>query len=190
MQLNKLKIFKRGFTLLELLVVVAIIGILSAIVLTSIATSRAKSIDSLIQQNLRTVQTQAEVYFQNNKTYTINSNGSDAAAYPCSSASTFLGMYKWDLQNKKGDPVINRAIGDIMKKINNTNPPYTSLCAAGKNSWAVAIRLKSSSINNDENVIKDRYWCVDSRLQSKEISGPPSSIAVYEGFFPLTYKCP
>ncbi len=71
---------RKGFTLIELLVVIAIVGILSAIVLASLSGARDKSRDAAIVSNLKTVQTQAEVYF-----YTVGKGqqyNSDGGAGP------------------------------------------------------------------------------------------------------------
>jgi len=182
MQLSKIKNFRKGFTMIELLVVVAIIGILSSIVLISVSTARAKGIDSFIQQNLRTVQTQAEIYFQNKKAYDFPNN---AAGTTCSTAAGPGVGQGYNLFSY--DPVIRLALITVMSKINNSNPPNTSFCGASKNSWVAAIRLKSSLSNNDST---DRLWCVDSNGQSKEITGPPWPANLSDGNVPPTFKCP
>lgn len=52
----------RGFTLLELLVVVAIIGILTSVVLVSLSSARQKARDSKRVQDFRAVSTALELY--------------------------------------------------------------------------------------------------------------------------------
>jgi prepilin-type N-terminal cleavage/methylation domain-containing protein len=58
-----------GFTLLELLIVVAIIGILSAITVDYVGRSRGEGADAGVQRNLVNARTQAAVFFDNNGTF-------------------------------------------------------------------------------------------------------------------------
>lgn len=53
---------KKGFTLVELLVVVAIIGILLSIVIVNVTSSRQKARDARRKADLRSIQTALELY--------------------------------------------------------------------------------------------------------------------------------
>ncbi len=68
---------KKGFTLIELMVVIVIMGLIISIALVSMGESRDKAKDSLIQQNLRNLRNSAELYYTNNDTYVgvCNSDG-------------------------------------------------------------------------------------------------------------------
>lgn len=54
--------YKKGFTLLELLVIIAIIGILSSVILVFLSSARNKAKDSAIKQELNHLKTQANIY--------------------------------------------------------------------------------------------------------------------------------
>jgi prepilin-type N-terminal cleavage/methylation domain-containing protein len=59
----------RGFTLLELLVVVAILGILAAIAIAQFNSYRRKGYDARANHDLRAAATAEEAYFATNHTY-------------------------------------------------------------------------------------------------------------------------
>ncbi|MBI5133864.1 MAG: prepilin-type N-terminal cleavage/methylation domain-containing protein [Candidatus Taylorbacteria bacterium] len=57
---------RKGFTLVELLISIAIIGIISSIVLGNIASSKQKGTDALIKSNMHDARTAAELYYGDN----------------------------------------------------------------------------------------------------------------------------
>ncbi|MDP3882580.1 MAG: prepilin-type N-terminal cleavage/methylation domain-containing protein [Candidatus Staskawiczbacteria bacterium] len=59
----------KGFTIIELIVVIAIIAVLAAIVLVNVTQYIAKSRDAAIKGNLATIATNAAVWFDANTTY-------------------------------------------------------------------------------------------------------------------------
>jgi prepilin-type N-terminal cleavage/methylation domain-containing protein len=144
------KVFTRGFTLIELLVVIAIIGILAAIVLVSLGTVRQKGSDAVIQGNLDSVRTQAEVYSNNNG----NSYGTQAFATvgpntQCGAA----GMWN--------DTTIARATKGATAQAGTATIDSTAnqsaACYSSANAWFVAVVLKSDAT---------LAWCVDSNGKS------------------------
>ncbi len=64
----------KGFTLIEILVVVGIIGLLSAIVLVGIGPFRAKGRDARRISDLRQVQSGLELYYAKNQKYPTAAN--------------------------------------------------------------------------------------------------------------------
>jgi len=59
----------KGFTLVELLVVISIISFLSSVVITNVNNARIASRDVLRIQNIRTLQTVLEAYYADNGLY-------------------------------------------------------------------------------------------------------------------------
>lgn len=57
---------ERGFTLVELLVVITIIGILTSIVTLSLNIARGKGANAAVKANLHSISAQSEVYYDNN----------------------------------------------------------------------------------------------------------------------------
>ena len=61
-----------GFTLLELLVVVSIVGILASIAIPQYAAYRARGYDSIVETQVRNVATSQEAYYVTNNSYAAN----------------------------------------------------------------------------------------------------------------------
>jgi type IV pilus assembly protein PilA len=72
--LTKMMKKNEGFTLIELMIVIAIIGILAAIAIPQFSAYRQRSYNSAAQADLRNAATAQEAYFVDNQTYT-NSTG-------------------------------------------------------------------------------------------------------------------
>ena len=63
------KLSQKGFTLIELMIVIAIIGILAAIAIPQFASYRQKSYNSASQSDLRNVKTNLEAYYADYQEY-------------------------------------------------------------------------------------------------------------------------
>ncbi len=64
---------QRGFTLLEMMVVVAIIAILAAILIPNFTHARAQAATSACMSNMKTIATAMELYYTDNEAYPIAS---------------------------------------------------------------------------------------------------------------------
>ena len=60
---------EKGFTLIELMIVIAIIGILAAIAIPQFSAYRTRSYNSAAQADLRNAATAQEAYYVDNQTY-------------------------------------------------------------------------------------------------------------------------
>ncbi|UCE35833.1 MAG: prepilin-type N-terminal cleavage/methylation domain-containing protein [Deltaproteobacteria bacterium] len=65
---------QKGFTLIELMIVIAIIGILAAIAIPQFSAYRKRSYNSSATADLRNAATAQEAYYVDEETYTSNIN--------------------------------------------------------------------------------------------------------------------
>jgi type IV pilus assembly protein PilA len=72
---------EKGFTLIELMIVIAIIGILAAIAIPQFAAYRKRSYNSAAQSDLRNAATAQEAYYVDEATYTSTVDNLEGATY-------------------------------------------------------------------------------------------------------------
>jgi len=72
---------ERGFTLIELMIVIAIIGILAAIAIPQFSAYRKRSYNSSAQSDVRNIATAQEAYYVDNSTYTGTEASVTGATY-------------------------------------------------------------------------------------------------------------
>jgi prepilin-type N-terminal cleavage/methylation domain-containing protein len=131
-----------GFTLIELLVVIAIIGLLSGVVLASLNTARTKGADAGIKSNLKSVQTQAEIYYDDTQKYNADGSTGLSSAACTNTADTLF-----------ADAIVWKAIQSAQATNGGTlaNVTRCAVASAGT-SYAVAVLMRSVT----------GWFCIDS----------------------------
>lgn len=136
---------RRGFTLIELMVIVAIIGLFSALALASLGRSKNKGSDAAVQQDMRSIQQQAELYSIKN----ANSYGSTYGT-ACDTANTVF-----------DGPKVQKLI-EALEKANGGSGTIT--CHNTTSQYVVVSSLPAGG-----------YWCVDSSGYSGSKPSPLGS---------------
>jgi type IV pilus assembly protein PilA len=75
------KRYKKGFTLIELMIVIAIIGILAAIAIPQFTVYKAKGYNAASKSDLKTAYTAAQAYFTDNPAATFDAATLTAGGY-------------------------------------------------------------------------------------------------------------
>jgi len=140
----------RGFTLIELLVVIAIIGILSAVVLASLNSARSKGVDAAIKSNIATIQTQAELFYDDNG----NKYGTQAHG-ACPTTGTLTNMY--------GNATIRSAIQNTNATLASTTAVVQ--CASTDSTYVVYSRIREAG----------KWYCIDHSGNATTTGSTPSA---------------
>ncbi len=90
-----MKIMQKGFTIVELLIVVVVIGILAAIVTVAYTGISARANDAAVEADLANVAKKLELYKATNSAYPSNSTQLDAADLKVSQGSTMKDRNNW-----------------------------------------------------------------------------------------------
>lgn len=109
---------ERGFTLIELMIVVAIIAILAGVLIPNFVHARAQTATAACESNLRAIATAAELYFTDNQAYPAttatvdrtfgSANGAASGTYlnntPIDPAATTSGRYAFTNDGSPATP--------------------------------------------------------------------------------------
>ncbi|MEI8062387.1 MAG: type II secretion system protein [bacterium] len=136
----KIPLGNKGFTLVELLIVIAIIGILSSVVLANVSQGRTKAYDAKVQAQMASIRGDAEIYYITNGNYGITT-------YSCG-----LGMFA-----DTASGMVN-----LTKSVNYPVGENTIVCNSDSvtKTYAVSDNMSGTST----------YWCIDSKGTSKQES--------------------
>lgn len=160
----------KGFTLIEILIVVAIIAILSSVVLVGLGPTQQSGRDARRLSDLREIQTGLELYFSKCGFYPGGANCAPGAASGYGAMSTALTGSAIGVTTVPNDPTANRqyfyrtgngettyVLGAKLENPNNSvyinyNPPQLSAYADGGDTSAVFPNCTTSTAAS--------YYCV------------------------------
>lgn len=125
------QIDERGFTLIELMVVVAIIAILASILIPNFVNARAQAQTSACESNLRSIATAMELVFADNQSYLPNATtqaGTPFDVVPANFTGSNNVVY---MNNTPKDPAATDQTKNyqVLVSLQNGQPPsYTITC--------------------------------------------------------------
>ena len=142
--MNKKSRGSRGFTLIELLVVIAIIGLLASVILASLNSARGKGADAAIKSQLKDLQSQAEIVYDdaNPNSYAAVCTNANVEAQVKSAADASGATYPVFGTNSNGDST-------------------HAVCNNATSYYVVMVPLKTNSTYG---------WCVDSDGASRQVT--------------------
>jgi len=140
---------KKGFTLIELLVAVAIIGILSAVVISSLGGARDKGRDVRRKSDLKQIQTALEIYYDKCSTYIVAPNCTGTPyGNTWNSGVTYGGWFNINYGSGSFSQglVDTKSTGSlIIDPTGNTTGSNSYMVMAGKDNYTVWATIKNPS---------------------------------------------
>ncbi len=165
---------KKGFTLIELMVSIAIIGILTAIITTNFTSSKAKSRDAKRVSDLAQIQLALSLYFDKFNSYPGVGTGLEAGGVTSGATSPYNSIpfsnyiavipkdpngtvYSYVVDGSKTDYILRATLETnstaLSDDIDNTNRP----------SWATTVSFGGGSGIPCDDTSTPLYYCVSPR---------------------------
>lgn len=162
-------IFKRAFTLVEMLIVIAIIALLAGIIMTSLTGSKSKSRDGKRIADINQIQSALEQYFDRCGQYPAQLNVSQGAGVcPASvTLATFIstiptppgGTYDYAINTDKTDFVLHVTLENISDYVKDGLPAAT-YGTGGIAGWTVGSGAATFTCDNSASSLQ---YCVGTK---------------------------
>lgn len=133
---------RKGFTLLELLIVIAIIGILAAMILVALNTARKRARDTRIKADINQLAKDAT-------SWGLDRNG-DFTGYCAQGSSTNFGKLKTDIAQNGGTNFgcFDTTIIPVPYDMVHTNWAISSKLPSGENGFGICTSSKGVTLSN------------------------------------------
>ncbi|MCC6290805.1 prepilin-type N-terminal cleavage/methylation domain-containing protein [Candidatus Nomurabacteria bacterium] len=138
---------KKGFTILEILIVIAIVGTLSGIILVFVSSARTSAADSTIKSSLGSLRKEASIYFNDSS---LGNGRYNTTTFLKNSVCLIPGNSFWDgtfiANGSQGEKLITQALNGRAASLSRC------LMDSAGTGWAAAVTSASSN---------GQYFCAD-----------------------------
>lgn len=142
---------KKGFTLIEMLVVVSLIGILTTLVVANLNSARQRARDTQRKSDLRSIETALRLYYQDCQAFPDNSSGGEInGCGTCSTGTTCA----WGEEFTVGSNTYISAL----PKDPLAGQAYKYQVSADRESYTLDACLENKSDDKGEST-SDSTWC-------------------------------
>ena len=169
---------QKGFTLIETLVVIAIIGILATIIITSLGNAKTKAAETKVEAQLSQMRQQGQLFLTENHSYgsanTIDPTvytTVDDPIYRCGAAGGGSIGPLFD------DPTTLGLPDNLYKFIALVPPAYTTFCYTDPSGGGMG-QATAWAVTAEAPTAEHISWCVDSAGNMKSYSGSTPSIDI------------
>lgn len=139
-----------AFTLVELLVVVAIIGILASVVMVAINNGRAKARDAKRISDIRQLVNAVELYYSANNSYPMNSGWCTQISHPSYTTSFYNTISQYLVGGLPKDPLYANTEKDYFyRRVGNEYYLYAEMETLDKIDDGFSGCARINSINNE-----------------------------------------
>lgn len=152
----------KGFTLIELMVVIAIIGILTSIGLVSFSGARAKANDAKRRADLKTLQTALEGYYNDNNAYPstagswYSSETDERGSVARRGGDWIPGLAPKYLKQLPKDPAGGQGLSSLTPGCPNWNKSYLYLSTDGSEYTLLShCSIEATPLNNQKDALYD-----------------------------------
>ena len=144
--------YRKGFTLIEILIVVSIMALLTAVIIANVSSARNKSADGAAKAILAQYKTEVELYANGKTSNYVNACNADGVFTSSRLASLQIELYNTTTQSKCG--ASDSAYAYAIKYKSN---PANGYCI---DSTGVAKELKAEQVNDIFNTRQDISVCL------------------------------
>lgn len=135
--------FNKGFTLIELIIVIAIIGLITTIIVPKFSTTRKKSNDVSFRMELDNFRKKAEIYYSEGNTYT--------------------GLFDTSIAPPEIDPTVDASIQELFDDLLSKSADGKLYGTISNDDYALYGRIPGVATTS---LLATDIWCIDNKGKS------------------------